>query len=325
MVFHKISESMQNTSDKNLYALLEKLIKQTENGEEINTDGIVKASGSVPSKNNSKIIYLKTVTEPQVIYKKESNNNVQPNENLKTTQFQYDDKEINESDLENDNEHLNKNEEEHRRAEPMQSKTSINGDILSASPAPVENSRNEGQMYPDIVIDQLVYEESETKVDNLKKSIEDLERKIDKQDKADKRNFIAILSELGKLNKEIQKLKRTHDQLNENDNEPVSRNVVTNSELTDEMVKLRPVYGNFINPSAIAISLPQYKQGVVNYISPNLVTRLKPVVVQPTVHVLQPVVPRQKVILPQLQVSMGLNNIKQRLVNILPTLYKRVH
>ncbi|CAG4945470.1 unnamed protein product [Colias eurytheme] len=316
---------MQNTSETNLYALLEKLIKQTENSEEINTDGIVKASGSVSSKNNSKIIYLKTVTEPQVIYKKEPNNNGQPNEDLKTTQFHYDDKEINESDLENDNEHLNKNEEENRRAEPMQSKTSINEDILSATPAPVDNSRNEGQMYPDIVIDQLVYEESETKVDTLKKTIEDLEKKIDKRDKADKRNFIVILSELGKLNKEIKKLKRTHDQLNENDNEPVSRNVVTNSELTDELVQTLPLYGNFINPSAIAITVPQYKQGLVNYISPSLVTRLKPVVVQPTVHVLQPVVPRQKAILPQLQVSMGLNNIKQRLVNILPALYKRVH
>lgn len=174
---------------------------------------------SIQSKgNNSRVSYLKTATEPKVIFKRESSNVEVEKIELETPDFLYDDED--DKDLSNSKKKKISNKIKVPLNKEKQGEIQPNSTLKPERRSHILNEQsksdfipNQKNILPDFVIDEIVYEESESKI-NLKSSIEELKKKVKSCNDKDKHKFSRLFQEIRNLYNEIEELKKVQEQIN---------------------------------------------------------------------------------------------------------------
>ncbi|CAH3920163.1 unnamed protein product [Pieris brassicae] len=198
----KISTTLQkNIKNSEIETLIEKLDSN---------NGSIESTTSHTPGNSSRIIYFKSVTEPK-IFKGQVENMKEDNESL---DFVYDDTYDNELPNFRRSEHnrsLNKIDTLQNLEKQVKSKAE-----LQAAGSHISNTKTSlsgGSILPNFVIDQIVYEESESNT-NFKSTIEELEKKITSHNEKERYKFSRLFQEIKNLYNELDELKKVQEQLN---------------------------------------------------------------------------------------------------------------
>ncbi|XP_045514944.1 uncharacterized protein LOC123708319 [Pieris brassicae] len=201
----KISTTLQkNIKNSDIETLIEQLD---------NNNGSIESTTSNTPGNSSRIIYFKSVTEPK-IFKGQPSNVENMKEDNESLDFVYDDTYDNELPNFRRSEHnrsLNKIDTLQNLEKQVKSKAELQaaGSHISNTKTPLSG----GSILPNFVIDQIVYEESESNT-NFKSTIEELEKKITSHNEKERYKFSRLFQEIKNLYNELDELKKVQEQLN---------------------------------------------------------------------------------------------------------------
>ncbi|CAK1544005.1 unnamed protein product [Leptosia nina] len=208
VICYKISPTVQDTHTKeNIDTLLERLIEGVNNAS-------VDSIKSNPN-NNSRVIYFKTVPEPSIIFKRKSNDTEDENKNPPTPDFLYDDLEEEQSEQPNSTPLIKDKSSENvtRRSQENSEDTTVEKPESRDAIKDLLANRNKGKITPDFIIDQFVYEESETNFESFRSELEDLKKEVANHNNKDKYRFTRLFSDIKNLYNEIEALKIAQEKI----------------------------------------------------------------------------------------------------------------
>ncbi|XP_022113593.2 uncharacterized protein LOC110992185 [Pieris rapae] len=263
--------------------------------------------------DSSTIIYFEPVTEPK-IFKRQSINVEELKAVHGSPDFVYD--ETYDNDLPNfrrseNNRSLNKIDNIKILEKQVQSKAALQAEgwsHISNTKTPVIR----GSIIPEFIIDQIVYEDSESNT-NFKSTIEELEKKITAHNEKDRYKFSQLFQEIKNLHNELEELKKLQKQLNRTQEILTRRDNSANEQLGNAL--------NLPTPKCCSKTINPYRYPMQSHIHVNPYVYQLPINNNPPKTLTPPNLPYLQII-PRLFSSNFNNN--QRFVQHAP-LFKYFH